>query len=189
MKGRVSVWMIAAALLPLILFVSPMWRITLEAPQYPKGISMYIWINQITGDSPSTIQNINILNHYVGMKYIEPEMFPELTYFPIITIAIVVLGLIAVFIRNPKVYLVWTIMFMILAVLGVYDFYLWLYDYGHNLSDTAPIKIPGQAYQPPLIGSKMLLNFNAISWPHWGGISMGISMLFGFIAYLKGKKI
>jgi len=181
--------MIAAALLPLILFASPLWSITLEAPQYPSGITMYIWINKITGESPSTIQNINILNHYVGMKNIEPEMFPELRYFPYITIAIVVLGLIAVYIRNPKIYIAWTIMFLVLAGLGVYDFYLWLYDYGHDLSDMAPIKIPGQVYQPPLIGSKILLNFKAISWPHWGGASMGVSMLFGFIAYLEGKKI
>jgi copper chaperone NosL len=73
-------------------------------------------------------------------------------------------------------------------MLGIYDFYLWLYDYGHNLSDTAPIKVPGQAYQPPLIGSKMLLNFNAISWPHWGGIAMGFGIVCGFAAYFFDKK-
>ena len=180
--------MVIAALLPLILFVSPMWRITLEAPQYPKGISMYIWINDITGDEPSTIQNINILNHYVGMQYIEKEMFPELIYFPYITIAIVFLGLVAAFIRKPQIYLAWTILFVSLGALGIFDFYNWLYDYGHNLSDIAPIKVPGQSYQPPLIGSKMLLNFKAISWPHWGGVSMGISMMLGFVAYYSSRK-
>ena len=180
--------MVIAALLPLVLFVSPMWRITLEAPQYPKGINMYIWINDITGDEPSTIQNINILNHYVGMQYIEKEMFPELTYFPYVTLAIVGLGLLAVFIKNPNLYLAWVILFVILGALGIYDFYLWLYDYGHNLSDIAPIKVPGQAYQPPLIGSKMLLNFNAISWPYWGGVAVGLSMLMGSVAFLKARK-
>jgi copper chaperone NosL len=188
MKKRVSKWMVIATLLPLILFVSPMWRITLEAPQYPKGISMYIWVNKLTGESPSTIQNINILNHYVGMQYIDEEMFPELTYFPYVIIGMVLFGLVAVFSKNRKIYLTWSIVFVIISLLGIYDFYLWLYDYGHNLSDTAPIKVPGQAYQPPLIGSKMLLNFNAISWPHWGGIAMGFGILFGFIAYFYDKK-
>ena len=76
MKRISRILIVIAALLPLTLFLAPMWRITLEAPQYPKGISMYIWVNKITGDTPSTLQNINILNHYVGMKYIEPESIP-----------------------------------------------------------------------------------------------------------------
>ena len=180
--------MLIAALMPLLLFLFPLWRITLTAPQYPDGISLFIWINQITGDTPSTLQNINILNHYVGMKYIVPESIPELVYFPYITVGVVLLGLVAFMINNPKLFLVWAIIFTILGMLGIYDFYLWEYDYGHNLSDTAPIKIPGQAYQPPLIGSKMLLNFKADSYPALGGISMGVSMILGYISFLMGRK-
>ena len=115
---------------------------------------MFIWINKLSGDKPGTLQNINILNHYVGMKMIEPESIPELDYFPKIIIGMSVLGLILVFTNNKKLWLVWGILLLALCALGVYDFYLWEYDYGHNLADDAPIKIPGQAYQPPLIGSK-----------------------------------
>jgi copper chaperone NosL len=49
------------------------------------------------------------------------------------------------------------------------DFYLWGYDYGHNLDPTAPIVVPGMSYQPPLIGTKQLLNFTAFSGPDIGG--------------------
>ncbi|MDZ7847882.1 MAG: hypothetical protein U5L96_14615 [Owenweeksia sp.] len=73
--------------------------------------------------------------------------------------------------------------FLILSTLGIYDFYLWEYDYGHNLSPTAPIKVPGQAYQPPLFGSKMLLNFEATSYPATGGIFMGIALFLSFLAF------
>lgn len=38
-----------------------------------------------------------------------------------------------------------------MGLIGFVDFYLWEYDYGHNLNPKAPIKIPGQSYQPPLI--------------------------------------
>ncbi len=176
-----------ASALVLLLFVYPLWRITLEAPQYPEGISMYIWINQITGDTPGTLQNINILNHYVGMQQIVPSSIPELQYFPYVVAALGVLGLIAALVNRPKVYLIWVIIFGALAFLGIYDFYLWEYDYGHNLSATAPIKVPGQAYQPPLFGSKMLLNFNAISYPAGGGIFMGISLMLSFLAYLLSR--
>lgn len=182
-----NILMLIAALSLTFLFLTPLWRITLTAPQYPEGISMYIWINQITGDTPYTLQNINILNHYVGMQYIEPDSIPELKYFPYIIIGMIVLGIIASFSDNRKIYLSWAILLIILGSLGIYDFYLWEYDYGHNLSDTAPIKVPGMAYQPPLIGSKMLLNFKADSYPYWGGLFLGISIFMSFLSFFKKK--
>ena len=169
-------------------FIAPIWRITLEAPQYPEGVTMYIWINKISGSEPGTLQNINILNHYVGMKMIEPESIPELSFFPKIIVGMVVLGLLFGIFGNRKLWLTWGILLLILGILGIYDFYLWEYDYGHNLADDAAIKIPGQAYQPPLIGSKMLLNFNAISYPHTGSIFIGLALLLSFFSFFKGKK-
>ena len=180
--------MLLAALLLLVLFVVPLWRITLEAPQYPDGITMYIWINQITGDTEYTLQNINILNHYIGMKYIEPDSIPELKYFPYIVVFMSLLGIMAAFLKSHKWRLAWAILLLVLAGLGVYDFYLWEYDYGHNLSPTAPIKVPGMAYQPPLFGSQMLLNFKASSYPHWGGIALMLSIVLGFVSYWISKK-
>ncbi len=180
--------MILAALGLLTLFVFPMWKITLIAPQYPDGVTMHIWINKIGGETASTIQNINILNHYVGMKYIEPDAIPELKYFPYIVIGMVVLGLVAALSNKRKLFLAWAIMMVLLAAAGIYDFYLWEYDYGHNLSETAPIKIPGASFQPPLIGSKLILNFTAISLPHISGYLAGVSIFFAFLAWwLKSK--
>ena len=170
------------------LYFVPLWRITLEAPQYPSGISMYIWINQITGDTEFTIQNINILNHYVGMKYIEPDSIPELKYFPIVVAVLVLFGLVAAWSSSRILKLSWVIVLFICAGLGIYDFYLWEYDYGHNLSPTAPIKVPGMSYQPPLIGTKMLLNFKAMSYPHWGGLALAISMTIGLLSVWVGRK-
>jgi copper chaperone NosL len=170
-------------------FLSPIWSITLEAPQYPTGVTMYIWINKISGSEPGTIQNINILNHYVGMKMIEPDSIPELKYFPKVIIGMALLGVLFGFINNKKLWIVWGVIIIILGVLGIYDFYLWEYDYGHNLADDAPIKVPGQSYQPPVFGSKMLLNFNAISYPHYGSIFIGLSLALSFVAaFLKGKQ-
>ncbi len=172
---------IAAASL-LMLFVFPMWQITLIAPQYPHGVTMYIWINKITGSDPGTLQNINILNHYVGMKFIEPDSIPELKYFPFVVGAMALLGLVLAWVGNRKTWLAWLLALLVLCALGMYDFYLWEYDYGHNLSPTAPIKIPGMAYQPPLIGNKVLLNFLAKSWPYIGGWFVGLSILLGLLA-------
>ena len=149
---------------------------------------MYIWINKIGGDTPATLQNINILNHYIGMKYIEPDSIKELKYFPYIILAMSFLAFLAAFINKRGLFLAWGILMLILAGLGLYDFYLWEYDYGHNLSDTAPIKVPGASFQPPLIGTKLILNFIAKSLPHTGGYFAMASIALAFVSWwLKSK--
>lgn len=180
--------MLVAALLLLLLFAFPIWEVTLIAPQYPSGITMYIWINQVTGDEASTLQNINILNHYVGMMPIEPDSIPELTYFPYIIGGMCALGVIFALIGKRALYMVWAGIMTILGLLGIYDFYRWEYDYGHNLSPLAPIKVPGMAYQPPLFGEKYLLNFLAKSYPAWGTYFLTIALILAIVAYFVAKK-
>jgi copper chaperone NosL len=188
MKNIPRLLMILAAILLIVLFFFPIWSITLFAPQYPGGITMFIWINKITGATSGTLQNINILNHYVGMKFIEPGSIPELQYFQFVIGAMGILALAAAFLDKKPLYLAWVILFVILGALAIYDFYLWEYDYGHNLSPTAPIKVPGMAYQPPLFGKKTLLNFVAYSYPGWGSLFFGLSVVSGFLAYMFSKK-
>jgi copper chaperone NosL len=149
---------------------------------------MYIWIDKLSGDEPGTLQNINILNHYIGMQKIDQDAIPELRYFPQIVIGLVLLGLILGLINKKRLWITWGFLIIILGALGIYDFYLWEYDYGHNLASDAPIKIPGMVYQPPLIGSKMLLNFNATSLPHTGSFFILLSIMLVFLAYYLRRK-
>ena len=74
------------------------------------------------------------------------------------------------------------------GALAIYDFYLWEYDYGHNLDPHAAIQIEGMAYQPPLIGKKLILNFTAVSWPRMGSLFMALSMVSGGLAVWFGIK-
>ena len=188
MKALPKILFILASLSLLLLFTAPIWRITLEAPQYPDGVTLYIWINKLSGDTPGTLQNINILNHYIGMKYIEPDSIPELTYFPYIIIGMAAIGVALGLFANYRIWIGWMVLLAVLGALGIYDFYLWEYDYGHNLAPDAPIKIPGMSYQPPLIGSKMLLNFNAISYPHTGSIFLLVCFILGVTAVVTKLK-
>ena len=179
--------MIVGALLLLSLFVFPLWNITLEAPQYPIPLGMDIWVNKITGTHEGDVKNINLMNHYVGMKEI-PEHMPEFDIFPIVIICMVVLGVFFGFIGNRKLFLLWFILMALLGIAGMYDFYLWEYDYGHSLNPKAAIKIPGQAYQPPLFGSKQILNFTAISLPLTGAYLMFLGMFMTLAAFFVAKK-
>ena len=179
--------MIAGSILILALFVFPMWNITLEAPQYPEPIGMDIWINKITDHNPNDLKNINIMNHYVGMKYI-PETIDEFRFFPWVVVAMAALGLIFGIIGKRWLFLRWFIAMVILGTLGMYDFWLWEYNYGHDLDPNAAIQIPGQAYQPPLIGSKKILNFVAISKPMVGAYFLFAGMFFSLFAFILTPK-
>jgi hypothetical protein len=168
-----------AALLLVLPFFRPLWHIGLIAPQYPEGIGLYIWINTVTGEKPQDLDSINGLNHYIGMKAIHPDAIPELRFMPALIGALVVIGLATALLgRRPLLYL-WTVLFSLLAAAGLADFWKWGYDYGHNLDPTAAIRVPGMAYQPPLIGTKQLLNFTATSWPALGGMAAIASLLIG----------
>src|SRR5690606_41060303 len=78
------------------------------------------------------------------------------------------------------------------AIAGMVDFYLWEYDYGHNLDhERAIIKVPGMVYQPPLIGSKKMLNITAVSLPAAGGVlafvSLGIGVVLSVIEFRANR--
>ena len=57
--------MVVASLLLLLLFIFPIWSIKLDAPQYPEGIKMYIWINDINGKSSFSAQEDALSIHTI----------------------------------------------------------------------------------------------------------------------------
>ena len=190
MKTESKIAMGLAALMLLGLYFMPFWTINMTAPQYPEGIGMYIHIDDVTGHNRHDLQSINTLNHYIGMAEIHAEDFPEFDIMPWIIGFLIGLGLLAAIAGSMKLVITWVVLMVILGIVGLVDFYLWGYDYGHNLSPDAPIKVPGMSYQPPLLGCKQLLNINACSWPYTGSIFIGISfvMASGVVWYEKFKK-
>jgi hypothetical protein len=177
-----------AGLLLLGVFAFPLWRISLEAPQYPEGIGMLIRVTTVEGVKPNDLNNINGLKHYIGMRAIEPDAIPELRYMPWVVGALVAgaLGVAAIGRRAPLV--AWLAAFLAVGSAGVVDFWKWGYQYGHELDEHAIIQIPGMAYQPPLIGSKQLLNFTAHSWPDVGGVLLGGGVAVGALALLTAVR-
>lgn len=162
-----------SSLLVITTLFLPLWEIYLWAPQYPEGLSVTIWHNNVKGD----VDVINGLNHYIGMKHIKAEMFPEFKILQYIIIAFVLYGLLVAYLGTVKSLKIFCFVTVLGGIVALADFYRWGYDYGHNLDPTAPIQVPGMAYQPPVIGYKELLNFTALSIPASGGwiiISVGV---------------
>lgn len=161
-------------------FFLPVWRIDLFAPQYPEGLMMNIWINGLSGD----VDIINGLNHYIGMKHISVTMFPEFNFLPWIVAFFMLLGILVSVTGSRKFLLYYLLLTVLGGALAMYDFYKWGYDYGHNLDPNAAIQVPGFSYQPPLLGHKRLLNFDAYSFPDTGGwVVIGASAL-AFLVWL-----
>lgn len=187
----ISRWIIAvSALLMISAYFVPLWQILMWAPQYPEGLEMKIWINDITGD----VKIISALNHYIGMRHIEVGMFPEFGYMIYIVAFIIGFGLLTAILNKRVVLWAYTILIIGAGIGALVDFYLWGYDYGHNLDPTAPIVVPGMSYQPPLIGTKQLLNFTAFSGPDIGGwifFAAGLMAIGALVfeIYVSRKKV
>ncbi len=157
----------------------PVWRIELNAPQYPEGLCLQIHANGIRGD----VNIINGLNHYIGMRSLHDRDFPEFLVLPYCIIFFSVLFLLTALVNRKKLLVASTTLYAAFGVLAMVDFWKWEYNYGHNLDPHAAIVVPGMAYQPPLIGFKQLLNFGAYSVPDVGGILFILSgvLMLGFV--------
>ena len=165
----------------LIVLFAPIWRIDLMAPQYPEGLRLLIYADNLAGN----VDIINGLNHYIGMKTLHADDFAEFKVLPYIIVffSICFIG-VAILAKRKWMNLLF-VLFVAFGVLAMVDFWRWEYNYGHDLNPDAAIKVPGMAYQPPLIGYKQLLNFGAWSVPDIGGwifIAAGASLL-GLVIY------
>ena len=166
----------------------PLWRIDLVAPQYPEGLGLLISATTITGVKENDLNSINGLNHYIGMRVIEPDAIAELRYARPLFLALAAAGLGVAALGRRWALLAWAALFALVILGGLADMAKWGYDYGHNLDPHAIIQVPGMSYQPPLIGSKQLLNFRATSWPASGGWILTLAAALTIVAIVRGGR-
>lgn len=191
--------MIVGCLMLLGLFKFPLWNIMLGAPQYPDPMGMNIFIDGIEGVKEFDIQNIDGLNHYIGMQKIpKPEQMWEFSTFPLVIGSMVVLGVIIGLLGffkkiSPYWFLGWLGLMTILGILGMYDFNNWLMEYGTDLDPNAIMKMTypdgsPMTYKPPLLGHQKMLNFDVDSYPATGAYLMFFGMLLTLVAFYLGMK-
>jgi copper chaperone NosL len=183
LRVRARLLLLAAALLLVPAWTLPLWSIQIVAPQYNDGLGMYIGARDIVGHTEHDIQNINILNHYIGMRPIVPAEVSPLEVMPVVLLFLMGAAVAAALVGRRWAVGAWLACFTIAGIAGLYEFHSWNYDYGHNLSPDAPIKVPGMTYQPPLIGTKTLLTIRASSYPSWGTLFVLLSFLAGGLAF------
>jgi hypothetical protein len=165
--GRIA---IALVVLPLVLsFTQPLWRISLHAPQYPSGLVMEIYPYKLAGGHNShDIDEINELNHYIGMGHIDRAAFADLDWLPFAIGLLAILALRTVAIGNVRTLVDLVVITGYITVFAFARFVYRLYVFGHDLDPHAALKI--QPFMPVVIGTKQIANFTTQSMPSAGSL-------------------
>jgi len=150
--------LVLAAILLIISLFLPYWNMELEAPQYPKGLFVHAYVNRLEGD----VQEIDGLNHYIGMRPLEEaaQLERSLSFILIGVTALLVVA--AVFIHTK-----WAALLALPAVLYpaifLIDLYLWMRNFGQNLDPTAALSSFIEPFTPPILGEGLIGQFKTIA--------------------------
>lgn len=148
---------LAAACLILSIFL-PYWNMTLEAPQYPNGLQVRTYVNRLEGD----VQEIDGLNHYIGMRPLEEAAQLERSLSIVLIAATALLVVAAIFIHSK-----WAALLSLPAVLYpvvfMLDMYYWLRTFGQNLDPTAALSNYIEPFVPTILGEGLIGQFKTVA--------------------------
>jgi hypothetical protein len=157
---------LAAAGLALTL-TQPLWNMTMFAPQYGDGLRLDIHTHGLEGGNRGQdLKEINILNHYIGMRDLSNDDFTEFKWMPFAIGALALLFLRAAVHGRMATLVDALVLFGYFGAFSLWSFGYKLYQYGHNLAPTAPVKV--DPFMPPMFGYQKLANFEVYSYPAAG---------------------
>jgi hypothetical protein len=176
----------AAALLLLVSIFLPYWEMTLLAPQYPGGLHITAYVNELTGD----VAEIDGLNHYIGMRPLnEAAKFERsVSVFAIAALAFLIVA--AIFVHTK-----WVVLLVLPAILMpavfLLDLQYWLRDFGLNLDETAALSSAIDPFVPKVLGRGVIAQFETVASPGiglWMAIFASILCLVGLYYHRKAYK-
>jgi copper chaperone NosL len=158
---------------PLLLsFLFPLWRISMQAPQYPDGLSMDIYSYKLVGGNDGhDVQEINVLNHYIGMRSITRDELRDLDWMPFALAAMALLTLRAALLGTVRMMIDLSMITAFVSTVAFGRFVWMLWEFGHELDPKAPVRV--EPFMPVVFGSKKIANFMTHSMPALGSVLMG----------------
>lgn len=163
--------LVTAAALIIVSMRYPMWYMYLDSNNFPNGIGMSIWATH-PGDPEDIAQldgglkEVNVLNHFIGMKEISRETMPIFSVLPVVLVIAAIACIIAAFIRKKWASFSVVVLFAAISVGGLLALVYNLYSFGHNLDPTAAITI--DPFMPGIYGEHKLAQFTTYSNFYWG---------------------
>lgn len=166
--------LLVALIVPLLLsFAFPLWQISMKAPQYPDGLTMDIYSYQVVGGNDGhDVQEINTLNHYIGMHTITREELRDLDWIPFGLIAMALLALRAALLGNVRTMIDLSMIAAYISLVAFGRFVYMLWEFGHQLNPKAPVHV--EPFMPVVFGSKQIANFMTRSMPQLGSMLLGV---------------
>ena len=171
LPARLALILLTLPLLASLAF--PLWRISMNAPQYPDGLYMDIYSHKLVGGNDGhDIQEINVLNHYIGMHTITREELRDLDWIPFAMIAMALLSLRAALLGNVRTIIDLSMVAAYVSLVAFGRFVYMLWEFGHDLDPKAPVDV--EPFMPVVFGSKKIANFMTHSMPQFGSVLMGV---------------
>ena len=172
--GRAPRALILVAALGLVpTYVAPLWNMTLFAQQYQDGLRLDIYSYKLQGGNRGQdVHEINILNHYIGMRDLAEEDFTEFKWMPFAIGGLVLLFLRAAVFGKVANLVDVVALFGYFGLFSLWSFVYKLYSYGHNLGVSAVKVAP---FTPPIFGHMKMANFDVYSYPALSTYTLGVS--------------
>jgi copper chaperone NosL len=165
-----------AALLLVPTYLTPLWKLTMFAPQYPDGLRLSIYSYKLEGGNRGQdVREINVLNHYIGMRDLSASDFSEFKWIPFVVGALGLVFLRCALIGNISSLVDIFVLYVYFGLFSLWSFGYKLYNYGHSLAPTAAVKVA--PFMPPLFGHRKLANFDVYSYPAAGSYALAAAAL------------
>lgn len=136
----------------------PVWGTRLIAPQYPKGLDLWFHGGRVTGP----VNEVNTLNHYIGMQPIDLARVPEMALWPAAIIAAALLLAVAVLWRGWLGRLA-LIGLWLVPVVVLIDIQRWLIVFGTELDPASALRL--DPFVPMVLGPSQIWNFTVWTYP------------------------
>ena len=161
-----------ATLLVIPVYLFPLWQLTMFAPQYPQGLRLNIYSYKLDGgNNGQDVKEVNVLNHYIGMKELTTEAFTEFKWIPFVVGGMALLFLRSAVHGQMHALVDVVVMYVYFALFSLWSFAYKLYSYGHNLDEKAAVKVA--PFMPPIFGYRKIANFEVYSYPGLASYALG----------------
>jgi hypothetical protein len=173
LSGGPRALLVVAAVVMTGALLLPLWNLTMFAPQYQDGLRLDIYSHTLVGGNKGQdVKEINVLNHYIGMRDLAVEEFTEFKWMPFVLGALSLLYLRAAVLGTMKELVDAAVLFFYFGAFSLWSFGYKLYQYGHDLAPTAAVKV--DPFMPPIFGYRAIANFEVYSYPQAGSYALGL---------------
>jgi hypothetical protein len=199
---------VAAMLLIGWAYASPIWWVSLKAPNYPAdtfpdGIRIHFHVNGVYngclsqtvksttwGDEDGgldCVHEMNVINHFIGMEPIEKGAALEIKAAPYL-FGLVGLMLLGFLFYTGPFWWVLPLSGMVIPVAFVIDYSAWLWWFGHHLRSWAAFSV--KPFMPTVFGDGKVAQFSTYSYPHYGfGLLCAAAGLLALAFLLRRKQL